>query len=248
MFSARRKASKDKEVPAWKLALQASEPEMSRPPALTPAAVDDPSASARSGEGRVNSAPSSPNASKRVLSAPPLEVDDDDDDDADLSKYKLDDDDDGDAPSGPLPWLGEPTQETSVSVCNIAHRTTGEHLKAFFDRCGPVLRVLRSVDVRDRSGFVIFATRGSAERAVLRSGEELHEAKLLISLGPDVKSLPGTHVPAREKQALATYGFDPTRRPGLAQPGTRERGTESTLPEYCDRARSVSEDFNPGGK
>ena len=67
----------------------------------------------------------------------------------------------------------------------VPHETMGDELKGFFDSCGAIIKVLRSVDVRERSAFIAFTSPYAAKQAVKRSGELLRGQELTVKMAAE---------------------------------------------------------------
>lgn len=246
MWKARKKQDK-KEIPQWKLDLMRAESEAtggaSSSSRAAPEEVPDPKPDPEPPSDKSYAAPPSTSASlKRPAEDIPKELDDDDDDDDfDPSKYDLGDTSDREEEQHLPSGVSGASAFCVVAVTGIAHQTTGDHLKTYFETCGPVVKVLRSVDVRERSAFVTFETEAAAQRALAKSGEMLHERPLGITLamgsdgGGDSRTL--ALGKTRDEQ-LATLGIDTTRHPGRDAIGCeRQRGVVYTADHEIGRVK-----------
>ena len=200
MFVARKKQKK--ETPQWKLDMEAAAADASagggssRPAASSSAAAAPEVAPARTADLPKEARPASSAATAHeppspsgtwagAAAATADDDDDDDDDDFDASKYDLGggEEDKDDEPEG---------RPCTVKVTGIAHETSGDHLRAFFSEYGSVSKVLRAVDVRDRTAFLTFESpvAAAAAYAAGRNGATLHGHELSVELAPDAPSAP----------------------------------------------------------
>ena len=252
MFVARKKQKK--ETPQWKLdmeaaAADASAGSSSKPPppaaaAPTPAApppTPDPPPEARPAISTASThEPPSPSDAWSRAAPPDDDDDDDDDDDFDASKYDLGggEDEKDDEPEG---------RPCTVKVTGISHETTGDDLRAFFSEYGSVSKVLRAVDVRDRTAFLTFESPAAAAAACAagrNGGTTLQERELSVELAPDAPSAPPRAAGwAAAEQRARLERDDP--REGI---GLKVAGKSSVKKPHAPGGVLYSGDHAPGGK
>ncbi len=251
MFVARKKQKK--ETPQWKLDMEAAAADASAgsssskpapaaaptPAAAPPARTPDPPPEARpaSSTASTHEPPSPSDAWSRA--APP-DDDDDDDDDFDASKYDLGggEDEKDDEPEG---------RPCTIKVTGISHETTGDSLRAFFSEYGSVSKVLRAVDVRDRTAFLTFESPAAAAAACAagrNGGVTLHERELSVELAPDAPSAPPRSAGwAAAEQRARLERDDP--REGI---GYKAAAKSSVTRPHAPGGVVFSGDHAPGGK
>ena len=233
MFSARKKQKK--EIPQWKLdQMRAEEEERSgslaaREPEAPPPEPEKPRSSTGAASSSCTTATAAPARARSPdpnaeLWGEPAADDDDDDDDFDASKYELGGgEEEGEVEEEP----GGRAEACCVSVTGIAHQTMGDHLQSFFADCGGVVKVLRSVDVRDRTAFITFDSPSAASAAVAKTGARLHDRELTVALANEAGgggAAPLSSLGSSRDEQLAVLGIDAGRSTGRGSVGKAMRG------------------------
>lgn len=261
MFSGKKRKA-DKAVPQWKLdAERAENPEhedAEREYAAvlrtdSPQASDEahkahrPAASACDGGGTSHEH----GTASSTLDLPA--DDDDDDDNFDPSNYEIDDSVEEKVLEG-----DDTLTASCVYVRGVPHECNGDDLKKFFESCGSVVKVLRSVDVREKTAFISFDSPLAARRAVARSGAALAGEVVTVQPAgePDGRGVtPMDELGATRTEQLALLDMR-SQQPAELAPPLKEKsfaympGKGHRLPaSSAPTGRMMfSRDFNPGRK